>query len=123
VPWTVRYFVDDDGSMPADEFESSLPPKLLGKLLGFIELVARNDGAVGAGIFHKCHGGYSDIYEVRAKREKSLARTLCARDGDNLILLGGVYKQLDEPTPEADLVQAAARLDRYRKTKRVDPAF
>lgn len=123
MPWTVRYFVEADGSVPAEEFEDALPPKLRGKLLGFIEQVALYEGDVGAGIFHKCHGGYSDLYEVRAKREKLLARSLCARDGDNLILLGGVSKKLDEPTPDADLMRADGCLSRYRETRRVEPAY
>lgn len=122
--WTIRYFIDDDGSLPAEEFEGCVAnERLLVKLLAFIEQVALNEGRIGGGIFEKCHGGYSDLYEVRAKRGKELARSLCTRDGNNLILLWGVSKLIDQPTPTADLDRAQALLDRYRKTKRVDPSF
>jgi hypothetical protein len=114
MPWTVRYFVDDDLSLPAEVFEDSLDTKLKAKLLTFIEQVALNEGDLGGGILHACHGSkYSSIFEIRAKRGTDLARSLCYRDGCNLILLGGVSKSLGDETPVRNLDEAASRLSRY----------
>lgn len=122
MPWTIRYFVEDDGSMPAEVFEDSLSDRMQGRLLGFISEVARNEGRIGGRIFHKCFD-FSNLYEVRARVAKELARSLCSRDGNNLILLGGVVKGVDEETPRLALAEAAERLDRYRVHKRVNPPY
>jgi hypothetical protein len=121
--WIVRYFVEEDGEVPGDVFEATLEPKLRGKLLSFVEEVARAEGAIGGGIFKKCHGGYSGLYEVRAKLGKALARSLCSIDRSSLIMYGGVKKSLDEETPTSILDAAAAQMRRYRETGRVDPPF
>ncbi len=122
MPWTIRYFVESDGTMPAEEFEDGLPDRVQGRLFGFIKQVAENEGRIGGRIFRKCFG-YSDLWEIRARVAKQLARSLCTRDGNNLILLGGVLKGVDEETPKEDLDEAERRLDRYKKTKRTDPPF
>jgi len=90
--------------------------------MGFIEQVAQAEGKLGGRIFRKCFE-YSGLYEVRARVAKELARSICARDGDNLILLGGVLKGVDEATPLADLEKAEHRLNRYKQTKRTNPPF
>lgn len=122
MPWTIRYYVESDGTMPAEEYEDSLPDRMQGRLLGFIEQVALSEGRIGGRIFRKCFG-YPDLSEIRARVANQLARSLCARDGDNLILLGGLLKGVDEPTPIAALDEAARRLSRYKKTKRTNPPF
>lgn len=108
--------------MPAEEFEDSLPDRMQGRLFGFIKQVADSEGKIGGRIFRKCFG-YSDLWEVRARVANQLARSLCSRDGDNLILLGGLVKGVDEETPLAALDEAAKRLGRYKKTKRTNPPF
>ncbi len=121
--WTIRYFVEETGDIPGDVFEDTLDPKLRGKLLSFIEEVARAEGAIGGGIFKKCHGGYSGLFEIRAKLGKDLARALCSIDRSSLTLYCGVKKSLDQPTPTSVLDAAAAMMRRYRATGRVDPPF
>jgi hypothetical protein len=122
MPWTIRYFVESDGAMPAERFEDSLPDKVQGRLFGFIKQVAENEGRIGGRIFRKCFG-YSDLWEVRARVGKQLVRMLCTRDGDNLILLGGVLKGVDEETPRSALAEASDRLSRYKVTKLANPPF
>lgn len=90
--WRIEYFESSDGRVPAAEFEDSIDAKLKGKLNVFAAEAARSEGAIGGGIFEKCHG-YSDLYEVRAKLGKELGREFCTRDNNCLIMLHGCVKK------------------------------
>ena len=116
--WTIRYFLTREGVLPAREFRASLPAKLRSKLDLFVQETARSRGSIGGGIFQACHGGYGDLFKVRAKLGRELARYFCGIDGEMLILLDGIHKRLGEATPDEALDRAAGHLAEYRRTRR-----
>lgn len=116
--WTVRYFVENDGSIPAAEFEDSLPPKLAARLDRWVREVAEKGYQAGGGMFEACYG-YAGVCEIRAKVGQDLAREYCTVDGDDLVLLCGTKKRFNESTPRAALEEAARLRDRYLRTRRV----
>lgn len=87
VPWGVRYFVDDDGSIPAAEFEDSLADAIAAKLARWVKAVAESGFTLGGGIFEACHD-YPGLFEIRAKVGRQLAREFCTVDDGLLVLLG-----------------------------------
>jgi hypothetical protein len=115
MPWDVKYFVRADDSIPARDFQSDLPIKLRTKLLRITLEVAISDGALGGGFFEVCHA-HPGLHEIRVRHQRDLARFVCTRDGDSLILLTGVLKVTGEATPEATFVEADGFLAEYRKT-------
>jgi hypothetical protein len=117
MPWQVKYFEERERTIPAKRFENTLPKKLRAKLLRITKEVAASDGAIGGGYFEPCHN-YPGLYEVRVRFGQDLARFLCARDGNTLVLLGGVFKQMGEETPEDCFVEATTALTEYRETLR-----
>jgi hypothetical protein len=117
VAWAVRYFVEDDGSVPAADFEDALPPALGAKLARWVQAVASSGFTLGGGMFEICHD-FPNLFEVRAKVGKQLGREFCTVDGDKLVLLGGIVKAIDEATPRAALVAASERLARYKVSRR-----
>jgi hypothetical protein len=120
--WTVRFFVTSDGSAPQREFIEALPTTLRAALLGKIAATAEVSGKIGGHIFHPLHT-VSGLFEIRAKSGVDLARSLCCRDGQNLILLNGVRKRIEEPTPEADVSRAVELRRQYLETKRTEPPY
>lgn len=123
--WTVRHFIEADGSIPHRKFIEELGkkhPKLLLSLLGKIKATAEVEGKIGTHIFKPLHKPFSGLFEVRAMSGIELARSLCCRDGDNLILLNGVKKRCDEETPESALREARRLSKLYFETKRTEPA-
>jgi hypothetical protein len=99
-------------------FEDGLPRKLQGKLATFALAVADSGWSLGGGIFEACHS-FSDLFEIRAKLGRDLAREFCTVDGEILILVDGVLKAEGEPTPPDVLRRAYARVERYRTTRRL----
>ena len=118
--WKIQYLEQESSRQPAEEFEDGIPAKLAGKLAKFAQAVQQYGFGLGGGIFEKCHG-YSDLYEIRAKLGKDLGREFCTVDGDQLILLCGIVKGVDEATPVAALQEAAGYLCEYQATHRVSP--
>lgn len=118
MPWTIRYFQTEAGAIPAHEFRALLPAKLRAKLDLFTEETAKSEGTLGAGIFQACHGGYGDLFKIRAKLGNELARYFCGIEGRMLILLDGIHKRVGQATPDSVLNRAAGRLDEYRRTRR-----
>ncbi|MBV8134492.1 MAG: hypothetical protein JO121_02465 [Deltaproteobacteria bacterium] len=116
--WQVKYFKREDGTVPAHAFQEGLPKKLRAKLLKFTKEAADSEGKLGGGYYEVCHSR-PGISETRAKLGKDLARFLCGRDGDRLVILTGVLKGIDEPTPDASFDGAEAFLAEYNKTKSV----
>jgi len=115
VAWTVVYFVDKDGSVPVAEFEDTLSEEHAAKLRAFYGYVCERQWAAGGGIFEAVHG-FPDLFEIRAKRGKTLARVFCAvdKERERLVLLHGFAKGIEDATPPAELEAAAANLTRYR---------
>lgn len=109
-----------DGVIPAKVFEDSLPDPLRFKLLRFTQEVANSNGSLGGGYFEPCHD-YPGLFEVRVGRGDELARFLCARDGDTLILLGGVHKRVNEASPQSCFREASEDLTQYRETGNASP--
>jgi hypothetical protein len=123
VDWEVEYYEREDGVQPVEVFENAISPKLWGKLARSVEAVAREQWSLGGGIFEACHG-YADIFEVRARRGDDLGRVYCAVDNGppaRLILLNGIVKRNNTPTPPAAFVEAQANLADYRVNNRVSP--
>jgi hypothetical protein len=125
LPWTERIFIEADGSIPQRKFYRRLAkknPKLLLALLGKIKATVEVEGKIGPHIFKALHKPYSGLFEVRAIFGVDLARSLCCRDGDDLILLNGVKKRCEEETPDSDLREAVRLRDLYFATKRTEPS-
>ena len=116
--WNIKYFQKVDGSVPAVDFEDSIPEKMMAKLHVWLESIAESEGKIGGGRFEKCHG-LPDLWEVRVRLGYQLGRELCTRDGDSLILLHGFVKPNGTPSPPAELNTAMVYLEEYRATKRV----
>jgi hypothetical protein len=118
-------FVEADGSIPQRKFYAKLGkknPKLLQALLGKIKATAEVEGKIGAHIFKALHKPYSGLAEVRAISGVDLARSLCCRDGNDLVLFNGVNKRCEEETPDPDLKEALRLRELYFVTKRTEPS-
>lgn len=116
--WNVRYFVCDNGSVPAVGFEDSLPTALAARLDRWVKEVADKGYLVGGGIWKACRD-YPGLWEVRAKVGPEAAREFATVDGSNLVLLCGIKKRFNEATPRSAFAQASQMLEEYRRTKRV----
>ena len=116
--WTIEYFEKKDATVPAATWEDSIDPKLLGKLATFVKHIAANEGRNCGNMFEKCHS-QPGLFEVRAKTGKDLAREYCMRDGERLVLLSGIVKPIDSPTPQSAFDEANANMQEYKATKKV----
>lgn len=116
--WVVRYFRKSDGSVPARQFEGLLSQKLKlrAKLHRMTKEVADSEGRLGGGYFEPCHG-WDDLCEIRVIQGSDLARFICARHGESLVLLEGVLKRVREETPQSVFAQAVENLREYRETR------
>jgi hypothetical protein len=117
MPWSIRYFVESDGSIPAAEFEDSLPDALRGKMATIVRAVSIEQWGLGGGYFEICHG-YPNLFEVRVKRGRDLAREFCTVSEGLLVLLDGILKAEGEATPREAFDRAAGRLERYQHSRR-----
>jgi hypothetical protein len=116
--WSAYFFEREDGAVPARDFLEALDIPLRMRLASRVVAVEQNGFSLGGGVFEVCHG-YSDLFEIRVKVSRRLARLYCTVDGDRLILVGGLLKLQGQPTPQAVLREAAARIAEYRRAKRV----
>lgn len=114
--WQVSYFRRRDGAVPARDFQQALPEALRAKLLRITREVAQSEGTLGGGYYEILHS-HPGLSETRARSGRDLGRFICTRDADSLVLLTGVLKATNEPTPEAVLDDADALLAEYRETK------
>lgn len=119
----MEYYARETGEQPVEVFEDAIAPKLWGKLVRCIEAVAREKWALGGGIFEVCHG-HPDLCEIRARFGDDLGRIYCTVDNGppaRLVLLHGIVKKNNTPTPPAAFVAADDNLADYQENKRISP--
>jgi hypothetical protein len=116
--WTAYFFVTEAGVAPARVFLDGLDVPLQMRLATRVQAVEQSGFSLGGGIFEICHG-YSDLFEIRVRHSRRLARLYCTVDGDRLILVSGLLKMENEATPAAVLIGASEYIAEYRRTKRI----
>lgn len=118
--YSVEYFERASGNQPAENWEDGTAAKLRGKLFRYRAAVASYGTQLGGGIIQKCHA-HPDLYELRVRHHKNLAREFCTIDGDRLVMLDGIVKPDGQQTPPAAITQASGHLQEYKTTRRVSP--
>ncbi len=107
----VRFFVTEAGTEPVHDWLRTLSASDR-KVIGEDVKTVQFGWPLGMPLVD--HLG-SDIWEVRSKLERRIARTLFATEGSTMILLHGfIKKQQKTPKPDLDLAKDRLKLLRRR---------
>lgn len=125
--WSIVYFEDSDGSIPAETFEdmldsSSRPEerRLLNGLRRWVQYAA-DQGPLGegGGHFEKCRD--ASVWQIKTGRGNLRGRWFFNwDDGEHrLVLLSGIVKEGREPTPPGAYRTAESEWQRYQETRQI----
>jgi len=108
---SIKFYIDEKGNSPIEEFLNSLKPKDAQKVTWVLTLVEEQD--IVPKTYYKKLVNTDDIWEVRAQSGNNAYRLLCFQYKNKLIVLTNGFQKKSQKTPKSEIKLAERRKDNW----------